>query len=38
MRKFILMILLVCAGMVQAGEYAYLSTSRTTPQLCPSPT
>ena len=24
MRKFILMILLVCAGMVQAGEYAYL--------------
>ncbi|MBQ4391475.1 MAG: hypothetical protein II827_05635 [Paludibacteraceae bacterium] len=24
MRKFILMIILVCAGMVQAGEYAYL--------------
>jgi hypothetical protein len=24
MRKFILMILLVCAGMMQAGEYAYL--------------
>lgn len=29
MRKFILMILLVCAGMVQAEEYAYLLFTNT---------
>jgi hypothetical protein len=29
MRKMILMVLLVCAGMVQAGEYAYLVFTNT---------